>query len=148
MNAAKILVGLALAIATLNALGHEQGTWFVRGAITTVAPDASSSPLNLDGALIADSSADVDDNTQLGLTVGYMLTDRWAVELLASTPYSHDIEAATGALGLGTVEAGETKHLPPTLSLHYFLAAPDAKWQPCVGAGLNYTLFFDDDVAG
>ncbi len=47
--------------------------------------------------------------------------------------------------GLGKV--GSTKHLPPTLSLQYHFL-PDAKFQPYVGAGINYTIFFDDEADG
>lgn len=128
------------------ASAYEPGTWFVRAGAANVAPDASSSALVLDGSAIADSSADVDDNTALGLTIGYKFTDRWGIEVLASSPFTHDISAATGALNLGTVAAGETSHLPPTVSLQYFFADTDSVWQPYVGAGVNYTIFFDEDV--
>ena len=138
------LLGLAAWSAPAGA--YEAGTWFFRGGIATVAPDASSSALSLDGAAIAGSSADVDDGTAASLMFGYMLSDHWAIEVLGSSPFTHDIDAATGALGLGTVAAGETSHLPPTVSLQYWFAAPDSAWQPYVGAGINYTLFFDEDV--
>ncbi len=125
---------------------HEQGTWLVRAGLANVNPDASSSPLRLDGAAIAGSEADVDDNTQIGLTGAYMLTDNLAVEVLASTPFKHDVSAFTGALGLGTVNAGETKHLPPTVSLLFYPLDNSSGFQPYIGAGFNYTFFFSEDV--
>ena len=142
-----MLTATLLAVAG-TAQAYEAGDMLLRGAVTTVAPDASSSELVVDGAAVAGSEADVDDGTALGITFVYMLSDRIGLEVLASTPFSHDISAATGALGLGTVEAGETKHLPPTVSLQYFPADSGSAFQPYVGAGLNYTLFFDEDVDG
>jgi len=129
-----------------NVHAHEQGTWIVRAGLANVDPDASSSALALDGTAIGGSGADVDDNTQLGLTFAYMLTDNLAVELLASTPFEHDISAATGDLGLGEIDAGSTKHLPPTVSLLYYPLDSSSRFQPYVGGGVNYTLFFDEDV--
>lgn len=145
MNRITVLALMGLAGA---AQAHEAGDMIFRGGVATVAPDASSSELVLDGGAIAGSEADVDDGTALGLTFVYMFTDRIGLEVLASSPFSHDISAQTGALGLGEVAAGETKHLPPTVSLQYFLTDPGSRWQPYVGAGLNYTLFFDEDVDG
>ncbi|MEL6301668.1 MAG: OmpW family outer membrane protein [Pseudomonadota bacterium] len=140
-----IAAGVMLALGS-TAVAYEPGTWFIRGGVANVSPDASSSALVLDGTAIGASSADVEDNTQLGLTFGYMLTDHWAIEVLASTPFTHEITADTGALGLGTIDAGETTHLPPTVSLQYWFADSSSTFQPYVGAGLNYTLFFDEDV--
>lgn len=47
--------------------------------------------------------------------------------------------------GLGTV--AETKHLPPTLSLQYYFK-PVPNVRPYVGAGVNYTYFWDEKTAG
>ncbi len=135
-----------LTTAAFSANAHQQGDFLVRAGIANVDPDASSSTLVLDGNSIAASGADVEDNTQLGLTFTYMLTNNWAVDVLASTPFKHDISADTGALGLGVVDAGETKHLPPTVSLLYFPMEPSSKFQPYFGAGVNYTHFFDESV--
>ena len=42
----------------------------------------------------------------------------------------------------------DIKHLPPTLSVQYYPMATTSAFQPYVGAGLNYTLFFDEDLTG
>lgn len=139
---------LLAVISTISAqtLAHEAGDLLIRLGVANVAPDASSSALILDGNAVGSSEADVDNNIQLGSTIAYMLTDNWAVEVLASTPFTHDISADTGALGLGNIDAGETSHLPPTVSLLYFPAQADKKFQPYVGVGVNYTIFFEEDV--
>jgi len=71
-----------------------------------------------------------------------MMTDVWGVEVLAALPFSHDIELADG----GT-RVGETKHLPPVVSLQYHFPV-DGAFSPYAGVGLNYTLFFDEETAG
>ena len=146
MRAGRILAMIAAWFAVSVAVAHEQGEIIVRTGFANVSPDASSSALELNGGAIAGSEADVDDNSQLGLTFTYMLSDDWGLNVLASTPFKHDIEADTGALGLGTVDAGETKHLPPTFTLLYFPMDSQNAVQPYFGAGLNYTAFFSEDV--
>ncbi len=70
-----------------------------------------------------------------------MLTDTWGVELLGALPFKHDISLINGP------RVGSTKHLPPTLSVVYYLL-PAAQFQPYLGLGVNVTLFFDEDTRG
>lgn len=133
----KTLCGLAIlsALASANVLAHQEGDIFVRAGLAAVVPNDSS-----DKILGSDEELDVDSNTQLGLTLGYMLTDHVSVELLAASPFSHDISTDLGGLG----KIGETKHLPPTLMVQYYFMEPNADFRPYVGAGINYTTFFDE----
>ena len=122
----RALSALTLLFLSASTWAYEAGSVVVKGGLANVDPDASSSALALDGAAIAGSEADVEDNTQLGLTITYHVTDWLGLQLLASTPFEHDISADTGVLGLGTVDAGSTKHLPPTLTALYFPPRPPA----------------------
>jgi len=138
----KLILSVAISAALLSAispaLAFEQGDWLVRAGMTNVAPDDSSSNVNVGGVDLG-VGVNVDDNTQLGLNFVYFYSQQLAIEVLAATPFSHDI-------GLNTVGAlGNTKHLPPTLSANYYFADPSAKFQPYVGAGVNYTIFFDEE---
>lgn len=131
-----------------QALAYEQGDWLIRGGATQVAPDAESSNIQVGGADFALGSTtvgavDVDNNVQLGLNIAYFVGNKLNIELLAATPFSHDIDLTGDLEG---VNLGSTKHLPPTLSVNYFFAAPDAQLQPYIGAGLNYTIFFDEEL--
>ena len=119
----------------------EAGGWVVRGGVTLVDPDGGSSAVFFDGA---DSglSVSVEDDTQLGINLVYFFSRSWAIELLAATPFSHEIQL-DGAGKLANVD-----HLPPTLSALYYLPVGDTVFRPYVGAGLNYTIFFDEDLAG
>ncbi len=135
-------VSAAILLATTSianqAFAHNQGDWIVRGGITHVAPDDSSTNVMVDSADLG-VGVNVGSNTQLGLNVAYFFTPNWNVELLAATPFSHDI-------GLNTVGAlGKTKHLPPSITANYYLLDGSANFQPYVGAGVNYTLFFDEE---
>ena len=87
---------------------------------------------------------EADNDTTFAFTLTYMATDHVGIELLGSAPFEHNIDAI-GSLSsaLGTV--GETNHLPPTLMAQYYFR-PHAKVRPYVGAGLNYTIFFDEDL--
>jgi outer membrane protein len=48
---------------------------------------------------------------------------------------------------LDGTDVGETKHLPPTLSIQYHWA-PQSVFQPYVGVGLNFTTFFSEELYG
>ncbi|MFJ5299928.1 OmpW family outer membrane protein [Pseudomonas sp. NPDC088368] len=139
---------LALALCTpVVADAHEAGDFIVRAGAARVVPNEDSGNLKLDGAKVAGTKATADNSTQLGLTFAYMLTDHVGLELLAATPFSHTI----GVKGLGPGLDGklaDVKQLPPTLSLQYYPMEASSKFQPYVGVGLNYTKFFDTDLAG
>lgn len=140
-----VLAGTLLMGATA-AMAYQPGDFIVRAGAANVDPNDDSDALALNGnaATWPGSEAEVDDDTQLGITLTYMIKEHWGIGLLAATPFDHDIKAD---LGNGTkLDAGSTKHLPPTVTLQYFPMAADSKFQPYIGAGINYTNFFDEDV--
>ncbi|WP_300656379.1 OmpW family outer membrane protein [Pseudomonas sp.] len=134
---------LATALAAPLAQAYQAGDIILRAGAATVDPQEDSSALKLNGATLG-GQATVDSDTQLGLTGTYMLTDNLGIGLLAATPFQHQV----GVKGLGALDGklADIKHLPPTLSLQYFPLAASSRLQPYVGAGLNYTTFFDEDL--
>jgi len=132
---------LALALAAPFAQAFEAGDIIVRAGAITVDPHEDSGNVKVAGQPI-DAKATLDSDTQLGLNFAYMLTDKVGLELLAATPFSHDV----GTKGLGGLKLGEIKHLPPTLSVVYYPLEKTSAFQPYVGAGINYTWFFDDKL--
>lgn len=141
--AAIVASTLITSVAAPLAFAHEAGDIVVRAGVTTVAPDDSSSNIMAGGDL--GLGVKVDSNTQLGLNVAYFLTDNWNIELLAATPFSHDIDfGVADPLGTGD-QLGSTKHLPPTITANYYFSDANAKFQPYVGVGVNYTVFFDEE---
>jgi len=132
----------ALALASPLAMAHQAGDFVVRAGAVTVDPHEKSGKIKAGGMPIAGSKATLDSSTQLGLNFAYMFSDYLGVELLAATPFKHDI----GVKGVGgglDGKLGTTRHLPPTLSLVYYPFGNSEVVQPYVGAGLNYTWFFD-----
>ena len=127
---------IAAAFASPVAMAHQAGDILVRGGLAFVSPQTSSDNVLGTGEL------EIDSNMQLGLTLSYMLTDNWGVELLAATPFSHSVSTA----GLG--EVAKVKHLPLTLMAQYYFGDANSKVRPYVGAGINYTTFFDEQGRG
>ncbi len=72
----------------------------------------------------------VKNDTQLGLTGTYMLTDNIGVELLAATPFSHKINANVPALNLDLGRAAIVKQLPPSLYAQYYFFNADSAVRP------------------
>jgi len=148
----KSLLTLAL-LSTLStaAFANQAGDILIRGGLTMVSPDSGKSAIFLNDAPLAGTSLSVDDNTQLGLNFVYFFDSNWAIELLAATPFSHDVvlhdpngaTLATYGADLNGADLANVKHLPPTLSaLYYFDTGTEFK--PYVGVGINYTIFFDE----
>ncbi|WP_444882803.1 OmpW/AlkL family protein [Microbulbifer sp. PSTR4-B] len=133
------------AVLSAPVLAYEEGSFILRGGMATVAPDTSSSALSANGSKIGNTGVDVDNGSALGLTGVYMFRDHWGVELVAATPFSHDIEVV--GEGLGNFDLGETKHLPPTLLVQWYPMDTQSTIQPYVGLGVNYTAFFDEEVS-
>ncbi|WP_437217044.1 outer membrane protein OmpW [Pectobacterium sp. LFLA-215] len=132
MKKASLLL-LAAALMPALAQAHQAGDFIVRAGTATVRPAESSD--NVLGSL---GEFQVSNNTQLGLTFSYMVTDNIGVELLAATPFSHKV----GLQSVGTI--AEVKHLPPSLVAQYYFGEAQDKLRPYLGVGLNYTMFFDE----
>ena len=131
----KVLSALIMgtAFAASNVMAYEAGDVVVRVGLANVDPHATNNTVV--------PGVDVEDETQIGITGTYMLTDHVGVELLASTPFKHN-------LTINGAKVGDTKHLPPTLSIQYFPMDSGSALQPYVGLGVNYTTFFSEGSAG
>jgi len=122
------LLGLSV---TGTAAAMEQGDILIRFGGSYVDPKSNNHEV-----------VSVDSASSITFNFSYMLTQNWAVELLAAYPFSHDIR-----LNDGGAKVADTKHLPPTVTLQYHFM-PTSTFQPYVGLGLNYTRFFDTDTVG
>jgi outer membrane protein len=129
----RILSSIAIAMAL--APSAQAANWFFRAGPSYVDPKSDNGSL-ADGAL----STRIDAQLGLGLVIGRQFTPNLGIELLAATPFKHTV-ALNGA------DAVDFKHLPPTLSAVYTFA-PDATIRPFVGAGINYTLTFEEREYG
>lgn len=121
---------LLCAAAANTANAFDAGDWLIRVGASNVKPKSGNNPV-----------VSVDSGSSATFNFTYMMTGHWAVEVLAAWPFEHDIRLANGP------EVGSTKHLPPTVSLQYHFLA-DSKFQPYLGAGVNYTNFFSEKLYG
>ena len=117
------------AFAAVPATAHDAGDWLLKAGVTHIKPKSDN------GDVLGNVQLDVGSSTRPSFSITYMATRNIGVELLGAFPFKHDISAQ----GLGNI--GSTKHLPPTLSLQWHFL-PEARIQPYVGVGLNYTTFF------
>jgi outer membrane protein len=82
---------------------------------------------------------DITDETLPVLQLEWYFTDQISVEALCCVA-PHTISAP--ALG----EVGDVTLFPPTITAKYHFNT-DGAVQPYVGAGVNFTAFFDEDVS-
>ena len=126
-----LLVGTALSMGfTGTAAAFEPGDWLVRVGASYVSPASDNH-----------ETVSVESATSATINLSYMMTDVWALEVLAAWPFKHDLELQDGT------KIGSTKQMPPTVSLQYHFQ-PTEKFQPYVGFGINYTNFFSEKTTG
>ncbi len=134
----KQITALALAglmgMTAAPALAQSQGDFTIGAGLGWIEPDDGSRTA-LDGGKVSAKGA-----LSPTITFEYFVADNIGIELLASWPFKHDLE-------LGGDGIGETKHLPPTLSVQYHFTS-DSQFTPFVGVGVNYTYFFDEKLDG
>ena len=129
---------LATMIAT-SAQAWQAGDILLRAGAAGVFPTGDGTVQPSGGQIEAD------DAWSLGLTGTWMATNNIGIGVLAAWPFEHDIDGAGALAGAGTV--GDTKHLPPTVTVQYHLDT-GSKLHPYVGTGINYTYFFDEGTTG
>ncbi len=132
---AALTLSTALVALAAPAMAQNQGDWTVGVGVGYLDPKSDN------GTLSGGLDVEVDSDTRPIFTVEYFVRDNLGIELLAATPFKHDITLN------GSIDAGSVKHLPPTLSLNYHFPT-NSVWKPYVGAGLNYTIFFDEELPG
>ena len=137
------LLAATLVLAPLAAPAQSAGDWMFRIGPGYVSPNTSDEDLLFEGQPLDDFRIDIDDQAGLAFNLSWFASQNWAVELLASAWWDHEIDGAGALEPLGRL--GSVKHLPPTLSLQYHFL-PDRRIRPYLGAGLNYTLLFDEDT--
>lgn len=128
------LMGAGLLAAPL-VQAHEAGDVLLKVGVTTVQPKSNNGTV-ANGTV----KLDVGSSTRPSFSLTYMATKNIGIELLGAFPFQHNIDSNLGRIG-------KTKQLPPTLSVQWHFL-PDAKVQPYVGVGLNYTTFFSTKSQG
>lgn len=128
--------------ASTPVLAYQAGDMILRAGAAGVYPNTDSDEIT---AVASGAEVEVDSAWSLGITFTYMLSDKLGVGVLAAYPFEHDIKGDGSISSLDTI--GSTKHLPPTVTLQWHFPTGSAL-QPYIGAGVNYTVFFDEDTEG
>jgi len=108
------------------------GTFLVRLRAIGVVP-AERSTVSVIGGKVDASNTVVPE-----VDFSYFFTDHIAVELIAAVTKHTASDEGSSA---GTVPLGSTWLLPPTLTAQYHFL-PNEKFNPYIGAGVNYTTMF------
>ncbi len=128
MKAKWLVLCFAGAVLSQTAMADD-APWQVRVRALRMQVDNGNSP-NVTGAKVS-----INDKTFPEIDFAYNFTRNISAELVLTYPQKHDVS-------LQGVKIGSIKHLPPTLLAQYqFL--PGEKFNPYVGAGVNYTRFMD-----
>ena len=113
--------------------GIHAGDVLVRLRAISIIPEVSTSS----GSTLSAINTGVNNSTVPELDVTYMIRDNIGVELILATS-RHQVTSSLG--GLGGVNV-----LPPTLLLQYHFNH-QGRVRPYVGAGVNYTYFYNDGL--
>lgn len=124
-------IALALASPAFATDDFKAGDFMIRARALGVVPAE-------DGRVSNGDSVSIDNSVVPELDFTYFFTPNISAELIAAvTP--HDVKTSSG------IDAGSSWLLPPTLTLQYHFTQFDA-FKPYVGAGVNYTHFFNTDA--
>ncbi|MGA1800632.1 OmpW/AlkL family protein [Rhizobium sp. HT1-10] len=121
--------------ADLNAdTAAAQSPWQIRLRALGVITRDSGRVDGIDGSNLSFSNSIIPE-----MDVSYFFNDNIAAELVLGTTKS-TVHGEGSIAGLGNI--GKTWLLPPTLTLQYHVTSLGA-FRPYVGAGVNYTMFYN-----
>ncbi|WP_264549567.1 OmpW/AlkL family protein [Flavobacterium sp. N2820] len=140
---------MALSLMTVNFVNaqdkEEKSTefkrWQVRLRGVGVVTPNESAKIGIIGGDVEISNAFIPE-----LDFTYFFTEHFAAELILGTA-KHEVKAVNTAAG--NVDLGSVWLLPPTLTAQYHFYTSDKKiFKPYIGAGLNYTFFYNVKSGG
>lgn len=138
MNRLNTACAAALIAATLaSPAWAEKGDVLIRLRAITVQPQEKVGPVL---PTFPTSAGRITNAYAPEIDFTYMLTGNIGVELIAATT-RHCIDGGGSLAAVGRLAC--TWVLPPTLTLQYHFA-PEGKIHPYVGAGVNWTMFYNE----
>jgi outer membrane protein len=143
MKAIPILAAAGMMLAALPAQAQDHqglaaGDILVRLRTIVVAPNEKSGGIR---PTFPTEKVSLDNSVMPEVDVTYMATKNIGFELIASTT-KHTASGRTGTTG-AIGDLASTWVLPPTLTAQYHFN-PGGKIRPYVGAGVNYTIFWNE----
>jgi len=129
----------AIAVTTFSSFAQADtggdSPWLVRIRALGIIPETGGSSTSLTPS----GSLKIDNTVVPELDISYFFTQNISTELVLATS-KHTVKSTTGNNNLGSVWV-----LPPTLTAQYHFLT-DQKFQPYLGAGVNYTHFYNTDA--
>lgn len=129
MMAASFVAANPASAQTAEFKTKQAGDILIRGRVVGVVPDEDVDSNTLPG------KGEIDNDVIPEVDFSYFVTDNIALELIAGTS-KHEVTWSDGK------DLGSVRLLPPTLTLQYHFM-PESRWSPYIGAGINYTFFYD-----
>ncbi len=137
----KLLISFAgLALIAMPVQAYEKGDWIFRAGAGAVEPKSTAASFTDEGESVF---IEVDSATAVTLTGVYFMSPNWSFEVLVSSPFKHDV--LLGATDVPAVKFGEVQQIGPTFTFQYHFM-PESTFRPYVGLGLNYTMFFSEEL--
>lgn len=142
----KIFLGLVVSVLCLGNLMAQESSdnkWQARFRLVSVSPNESAT-INTIGGDVAINNKIIPE-----LDFTYFLTDNISLELILGTT-KHNVNTvgsdltAVGGAASTNVDLGNVWLLPPTLTAQYHFNTEG--FRPYVGAGINYTFFYNVDA--
>jgi outer membrane protein len=130
----------ALAALALAPLSLSASPWTARLRATHLDMANRSDAFTALGTNFAADAVRVNSKWIPELDLTYTFSERFSAELVLTIPQTQEVTLA------GVGKLGTFKHLPPVLTAQYQFA-PGAKVRPYVGAGLNCTLIYDNNLS-
>lgn len=119
---------------------HAASPWSVRLRATYLQTVDKSDAFTALSINFPSDAISVSDRLIPEIDIAYAITETISAELVLTIPQEHKVSLA------GVGQLGTFKHLPPTLLLQY-RALPGGSFRPYVGAGLNLTLIWGDNLS-
>ncbi|GAA6208474.1 hypothetical protein NBRC116601_17670 [Cognatishimia sp. WU-CL00825] len=139
MNSKMLCSALALVAVTATAAHAGDSGWYVQAGVASVAFNESTS-LTAAGGAVPSSNVDVSSELALGVGIGYFFNPNVSVIGIIGTPPTSSI---TGEGTIAGLDVGEVTYGPAILAANYHFN-PQGRLQPFVGAGISYTMVFDE----
>jgi outer membrane protein len=148
MTRSKLALALALSTAltsfsvAANAEGFEAGSILVRARALGVISEDSSNKIKLNTSTEVGGVVSANATAIPEVDLTYFLTKNIGIEAIAGMS-RNAVSTSGNTLGLASpTRLGTSWILPPTITAAYHFD-PIAGFSPYLGAGINYTIFFD-----
>ncbi|MGB7480865.1 MAG: OmpW family outer membrane protein [Burkholderiaceae bacterium] len=143
MKTARLAVAAALGLASFAACA-QQNT--IKLGVAHISIHSRADNLSSNGpAFLTPQPAGISVGDATTLLVSYVrkLDDHWDLDLEAGWPPTHNTYGVGTLAPFGVIS--KVKQAGPTLFINYNFGAPENRFRPFVGLGINYTRFYDGE---